>query len=53
MKKRFILLIMYICSFICSLAPLVSYIIINSERYIGLHRDEEIEISSRLLMTLN
>lgn len=39
MKKRVILLFMYICSFICSIAPLVIYVIANSEKYIGMRED--------------
>lgn len=39
MKKRVVLLLMYICSFICSIAPLAIYVIINSERYIGVRAD--------------
>ncbi len=39
MKKRAVLLLMYICSFICSIAPLVVYVAINHERYIGVRAD--------------
>jgi len=30
---------MYICSFICSIAPLVIYVAVNHERYIGVRAD--------------
>ena len=30
---------MYICSFICSMAPLVVYVAINHEKYIGVRAD--------------
>ena len=39
MKKRVVLLLMYICSFICSMAPLVVYVAINHEKYIGVRAD--------------
>jgi len=39
MKKRVVLSLMYICSFICSIAPLVIYVAVNHERYIGVRAD--------------
>ena len=39
MKRRMVLLLMYICSFICSIAPLAVYVAVNSERYIGVRED--------------
>ena len=39
MKKRVVLLLMYICSFMCSMAPLVVYVAINHEKYIGVRAD--------------
>ena len=34
MRKRLLLLFMYICSFICSVAPITVYFAVNSEKYI-------------------
>ncbi len=39
MRKRVLLLLMYICSFICSIAPLTVYLLINREIYIGARED--------------
>ena len=39
MRKRLLLLFMYICSFICSIAPLVVYFISNHVRYVKSYED--------------
>ncbi len=39
MRKRLLFLFMYICSFICSIAPLVVYFISNHERYVKSYED--------------
>lgn len=39
MKRRFLLVFMYICSFICSVAPLITYFLLNHERYIRSYGD--------------
>ena len=39
MKKRLLLLFMYICSFICSVAPITVYFIVNNEKYVKSYED--------------
>lgn len=39
MKKRVLILFLYICSFVCSVAPIVVYFAINSEKYIKSYED--------------
>ena len=34
MKKRALIVLLFICSFICSIAPITVYFAVNSERYI-------------------
>ena len=34
MKRRLLLILMYICSFICSIAPVAVYFLLNSEKYV-------------------
>jgi len=34
MRKRILILFLYICSFVCSIAPIVIYFAVNSEKYI-------------------
>ena len=34
MKKRALIVLLFICSFICSIAPITVYFIVNSEKYI-------------------
>ena len=39
MKKRVLILFLYICSFVCSIAPIVVYFAINSGKYIKSYED--------------
>ena len=39
MKKRVLILFLYICSFVCSIAPVVVYFAVNSEKYIKSYED--------------
>ncbi|MBQ9703505.1 MAG: hypothetical protein IJV68_03060 [Clostridia bacterium] len=39
MKKRVLILFLYICSFVCSVAPIVVYFAINSGKYIKSYED--------------
>ncbi|MBQ9743582.1 MAG: hypothetical protein IJW19_00475 [Clostridia bacterium] len=39
MKKRLLLLLMYICSFVCSVTPLVIYFLANWDKYVKSYED--------------
>ena len=39
MKKRALVVLLFICSFICSVAPIIVYFAVNSEKYIKTPED--------------
>ena len=39
MKKKHLLPILYVCSFLCSIAPITVYFISNHHQYIGTYQD--------------